>query len=66
MRVCFGQVVADGPAWECARIEGQFGVAAMGEAPRHEAKIQGALSLMAELDQVPQCRCDNTYDPYIE
>lgn len=52
MRVCFDQVVADGPAWECARIEGQFGVTAMGDAPGHEARIQGALSLLVELDQV--------------
>lgn len=28
----------------------------MGEAPAHEARIQGALSLLVELDQV------NTYD----
>lgn len=46
------QVVADGPVWECARIEGQFGADAMDEAPDYEARVQGALSLLVELDQV--------------
>lgn len=46
------QVVADGPVWECARIEGQFGAGALDEAPDYEAEVQGALSLLVELDQV--------------
>eukprot|EP00903_Cladosiphon_okamuranus_P019656 g18070.t4 len=44
-------VVASSPAWECARIEGHVGVTPMGESPGHEARIQGALSLLVELDQ---------------
>lgn len=57
----FGQVVAEGPAWECARIEGQRGADEIAtededEAPGHEAKVEGALSLLVELDQV-WCWC---------
>lgn len=51
-RILQWQAVADGPAWECARIEGQFGTDAVGEAPDYEARVQGALSLLVELDQV--------------
>lgn len=49
------QVVGDGPVWECARLQGhgsQVGADPVGEAPGHETRIRGALSLLVEVDQV--------------
>ncbi|CAM9591597.1 unnamed protein product, partial [Scytosiphon promiscuus] len=52
-------VVGDGPVWECARIEGLVNISAVGDIPGQETRIQGALSLLVELDQMhpvpPEC-----------
>ncbi|CAM9107710.1 unnamed protein product, partial [Ectocarpus fasciculatus] len=55
-------VVADGPVWECARLQShgdQVGAKAVGEAPGHETRLRGALSLLVEVDQMhpvpPNC-----------
>lgn len=38
--------------WECARIEGLVNTGTVGDKLGQEAKIQGSLSLLVELDQV--------------
>lgn len=46
------QVVAKGPVWEFFSIEGELDDDVVGEAAGCETRVQGALSLLVELDQV--------------